>query len=186
MNKKILGASAAATVLAAMPLLGVFADGTTTVNDTLKITVEKSCTLGDSVQGAQIEETITPGEKNESLTGAAFTIGCNDEGGWELKAKGTSDTNLTSGADTIATGTTLSGAASAWAMKAAVTGATAQGSYAEFSAVPSADTTIVKSDAATESASVKITYGVYVAHAQKPGTYQGGVTYTLTHPAAAD
>lgn len=194
MNKKILGAGAASVVLAAMPLLGVFAEDTFT--DTVTITVAPSCTMErTAVSGGSgtYNASISNGQKNESIDGSQFTIKCNDNKGWKLSAVGASDetakTDLVASAGlnghNITTGTTFSGDTSAWAFKVSSTGGTVQGSYGEFSAIPDTAAVVAQANDATADDTVKVTYGAYISDDQPAGTYTGKVTYTLSHPAGA-
>ena len=188
MNKKILGASAAATVLAAMPLVGVFATEAGSVTDTVTITVDSSCSLGESVTGATPSAAITNGSNNKELAGSKFSISCNNNEGWTLNAKGASEGGTptamqgTDGGTSIATGVNLDNAAvSNWAMQA--TGDTVTSAYkSKFGVIPGEDTAIAESTNATSESTVDITYGVSISKDQPAGTYTGKVTYTLVHP----
>ena len=193
MNKRILGAGAASAVLAAMPLLGVFAEDQS-ITDTVVITVASSCTMErTAVSGGSgtYNASISNGVKNESIDGSQFTIKCNDNKGWKLSAVGASDgstkTDLVAseGLDghNIATGTTFSGTTSAWAFKFESTGGTVQGSCGEFSAIPGTATVVAQANDATADDTVNVTYGAYISADQPAGTYTGKVTYTLSHPA---
>ena len=168
MNKRILGVSAASAVLAAMPLLGVFAADNQKVTDTVTVTVQPSCTLGEEVNGATPTEVIANGNKNENMEGSAF-------GGDGSNA----DTTMKDGSShTIpSTNGTLDGKTSNWAFKA--TGEHVEAGYKEWSAIPGAATKIAGNTTNAGAESVKITYGVSIAPDQNQGTYVGHVTYTL-------
>lgn len=188
MNKRILGVGTASAVLAAMPLLGVFATEAGSVTDTVTITVDSSCSLGESVSGATPSAGITNGNNNKTLQGSKFSISCNDNGGWTLNAKGASDGGAptamhgTNGGTTIATGTDLDNpAVSNWAVQA--TGDTVTSAYkGKFGVIPGEDTPIAESTNATSGSTVDITYGVSISNDQPAGTYTGKVTYTLVYP----
>ncbi len=98
MNKKILGAGAASAVLAAMPLLGVFADNYSgaTLTDEVQVTVLTSCTIATNSEGATktIEKTVSNGSET-AIVGTTMSITCNDGTGWHLQAKGTGGTSNT-------------------------------------------------------------------------------------------
>lgn len=183
MNKRILGVSAASAVLAAMPLLGVFADDNQKVTDTVTVTVQPSCTLGEEVNGANPTEVIANGAKNENMKGSTFSITCNN-GGWELKAVGgdgsNADTTMKdSSSHTISsTNGTLDGKTSNWAFKA--TGTNVESDYQTWHAIPGEATKIAGNETNAGAESVEITYGVSIAPDQNEGTYVGKVTYTLT------
>ena len=183
MNKKILGASAAATVLAAMPLLGVFAADSTTVTDTVSVNIDATCTLGVASTGASPSEPIVNGGNNQDMKGSEFSVTCNASNGWHITAKGAGEegheTDLITSdkAHTIETGTTLDGSVSNWAFKATGTGV--ETTYQDFAAVPSEAKTIAKGSAPVSGNKISITYGAGVSATQDAGTYTGKVTYTL-------
>ena len=189
----IIGASAA---LAALPVVGVFAADTDNATDTITVTVSDTCKFAaTSTKGNTATFSLEAGQKGEEQAGSTFKVNCNDAKGWELKAKaGNTDATLTEAdagsAKPIATGTTLSGIKSAWAMKVtAGEGATVQDSFdaAGLHAVPgsNAEATVVKSSAASSEVEVKTFYNVYVSGDQPADTYTGSVVYTLSHPASA-
>ena len=181
MNKRILGVSAASAVLAAMPLLGVFADDQK-VTDTVTVNVLPSCTLGEEANGASPNETIANRTTNKEMKGSAFSITCNN-GAWELKAVGGQDDQISTDMKDSASHTipsangTLDGKTSNWAFKA--TGEHVETDYKEWSAIPGTATKIAGNTADAGAESVEITYGVSVGPNQNQGTYVGHVTYTL-------
>ena len=182
----IVGASA---LLAALPVVGVFAADTTTVTDSVTITIDETCTLGTDLSGATVNKTMTNGSKEESLEGSKFSISCNDAGGWKLEAVGASEgTSKTAmkgakGTNSIPTGTSIDGSTSAWAFKAAGTGV--ETTYSEsFASIPDTATKIAGGESPVSENSVDITYGVSVSNEQAADTYTGKVTYTLSHPAS--
>jgi hypothetical protein len=105
MKKSIIAAGAASAVLAAMPVLGVFAE--TTVKDNLTVTVSSSCELADITPSGVSESTPNnyygtgnPGQlvslaagtkvSPNSGTPTSVEIHCNDAGGYTVSAVFTS------------------------------------------------------------------------------------------------
>lgn len=195
MNKKILGASAAAAVLAAMPLLGTFAVEAGTQTDTVEITVPDACSMTASgvTAGNIYKAQITNGQKNDNIAGSTFSIVCNDSKGWELTAVGAGEGKTVDVLDSstgnddhdIATNAELTG--SAWAFKAkGENTANIQSTYENWSVIPTTAQIIAQGNSATDSAKVVVTYGVSISDTQPAGTYTGKVKYTLSHPIDAD
>ena len=184
MNKRVLAVTASAFALAAMPVVGVFAKegDVTTLEDTINITVDASCTLGTAA-GKTINETVSNGTTKDNIAGSKFTITCNDGTGWHVSAKG-SGTNgtatqlaTTGGAYTIDTNASFSSSVSGWAFKVAGTGA--EETYQNFAAIPGEDATIAKGTSPVVEQDLTVTYGVGIDADQQAGTYEGKVTYTL-------
>ena len=188
MNKKVLAIAASAVTFAALPVAGVFAADTTTVTDTIDVTVDPSCTLGIT-EGAKVTKNVSNGTKTEDLSGSAFSISCNDGTGWNVtavaKAKNSGTAgNLTSttGA-TIATNKAFSDSVSGWAFK--LTGGKAVETYQAWANVPTVETVVAKDSSTASAESLSVTYGVGINATQAAGTYSGEVTYTLaTGPGA--
>lgn len=213
---KIAALGAAALGLAAVPAAGVVfaADGdqTMSVTETIAATVSPTCGLYDAYTdkdtntpavAKNFSKTMTNGEtwnlESDSTFGKTYIVVCNDEGGWDVTAKGSG--SASGGVDKmkpstktteIATGTGTTGAAGSWAFKiAAVTpgtgdGATTSivGSYGSYSAVPTEAKTVVTNPKATDKAATfKTGYQVYIGTETPADTYTGQVTYTLAHPA---
>ncbi len=55
-----------------------------------------------------------------------------------------------------------------------------QSGYDKYAAVPTAATQVASGDGTEGDSKVEAFYGVYAAEEQAPGTYTGGVVYTLT------
>ncbi|MBQ3263781.1 hypothetical protein IJH06_01580 [Candidatus Saccharibacteria bacterium] len=202
--KKAIIAAGASAVLAAMPIVGVFAaDGTLSQTDIVKVTIDSACSLATSgsevtPEASTYTATIANGGHNENIAGSTFTITCNDTGGWQLNAIGAGtatndvtkmDASTNVDSDDIATGTTLDGSVSNWAFKIAKGGSDASNitittGYDNFSAVPSASTKIAQGTSTSGNSTIAATYGVGISATQSAGTYTGKVTYTLAHPAS--
>lgn len=201
MKKSLIATGAASLALAAMPVVGVFADpASNELIDTINVTVEGGCTVESAAQGA------TPGDYSanartfsasiavgtyEELTGVegtssttpaqAMTIKCNvpaaDNRTFDITAVADNSGKLLHGSDEIGGGTATSGNASAWAYTID-SGVNWNGVQASF--------TPVSGIAANTSTNYSFNpyYRVYVQPDQAPGLYEGKVTYTvaLTQP----
>ncbi len=186
MKKSIIAAGAASVALAAMPVVGVFADQNpvgSAVSDTITASFAPTCSFtstgtdkesGLSPAGQSgdyaYSTVVTPGQAATDLGSTQMTIKCNQTGGWVLNAVGAgaaanhnnymkSDNNVAS--EDVATGIATSGDTSNWAFKVTTTEAYAsliQGSYGNYAEIPDSATAVVKSTAATD-----ITNGVTVS-----------------------
>lgn len=202
---KKLAIAGASAVLAAMPVVGVFAaDGTLTQTDTVVVTVDSACSLatsGSSLDPASTyTATIANGAFNKTIDGSTLTITCNDVQGWKLNAVGAgtstkgvaymdgTGTGITE-SDDINTGTTLDGTVSDWAFKLTAgteehAGASIVSGYTDFSVVPTTATKVASGTTSAGTQTVTATYGVGISPTQNAGTYTGKVSYTLVHPDA--
>ena len=188
MKKSLIATGAAAVALAAMPVLGAFAD----VTDTVVVTINGSCSVGGTTSttgaGKDFTETMTNGSlKSWDATAAAggkIVVSCNAANGWNVKAVGAStgsDNTVmvpTSTGTAIATGTATSGDTSNWAFKVAGTNAVA--AYTSYSAVPASATKVAGNSTSTSEETLYTGYQVWISAAQPAGTYTGKVTYTVS------
>lgn len=179
----VLGSS---VLLAAVPVVGAFA-ATNSLEETVTVTVDESCTISQS-EGQS--SSTAPGDPI-TITSPGIEVSCNDNGGWKLQAVGSSDVSKKTvmkaddeSKPDIATGTTFSGAASAWGFQITTTeGVTAAETYGTaWNQIPDEATTIATSDKPTSKAKVTPKYQIYIAPTQSAGTYTGKVTYTVLHP----
>lgn len=191
MKKSLIAAGAASLALAAMPVLGAFAD----VTDTVTITINGACSVGGTTAttgaGVSLSETMTNGSTKvwdaDGTAGGKLVVSCNDASGWNIKAVGasTGGTNTamvpTASGTPIATGTATSGATSNWAFKVAGTGAVA--AYTSFAAVPATATKVATSSDPASALEIDTGYQVYVSATQEADTYTGKVTYTVAQGA---
>ncbi len=187
MKKSIIATGAAAVALAAMPVLGAFAD----VTDTVQITINSACSVGGTTAttgaGVTLTETMTNGSTKtwdaDGTAGGKLVVSCNDASGWNIKAVGASTGSAntvmvpTNSGTPIATGTATSGATSNWAFKVAGTGAVA--AYTSFAAVPGTATKVATSSDPASALEIDTGYQVYVSATQAADTYTGKVTYTV-------
>ena len=175
----IVGASAA---LAAMPVLGVFADTQSSVTDTIQLTVTETCTMSADTATRTVNLGFkVAGQDYTPVNGASITITCNSVNGWEFKAQTTDLSATGTGAttQTIPFGVTASG--SYWSALLTVTGGTniinGWSDYAT-TALGSA-TTVVSSSDSVSGVIIVPTYKAHTSDVQDTGTYEGTVTYTL-------
>ena len=178
----ILGASA---VLAAMPVVGVFAVDTTTVTDNISISVPKTCTLGVA-EGKTVTGEISNGNTNLTLGGSELSITCNDGTGWNLTAEGAGSgsdkTQLINGEFNIPTVVSEPATtSSSWAFKLNGTGV--QETYQDWAAVPASAQVVAKDTKAVDKNKVTVTYGVGIDADQEAGTYTGAVKFVLAQGA---
>ncbi len=208
MKKSIIAAGAASVALAAMPMVGVFADSSMT--DTIQVTINSACTIvNDNTTGAdqgtpttanQYNVTMKNGQLRSDIGGNTgtgdtgggdntITVSCNSDSGtgagWQLQAIGKNGSStLVSGSDTIAAGTNTT-TDSSWAYKVNKTAGNTvtftSGYDNTFNGVTTSNQLIASG---TGSADFTMTYQVFIDQDQPSGTYTGGVTYTLVNPAS--
>lgn len=194
---KKLAIAGASLALAAMPVVGVFAEANQgSFTDNISVKIDGGCTLENAADGATpgsyadrtFSATIVAGT-NEVLSGVEGTdstvaanpmkVSCNTStGSWEIKATAAHGGALlreggseTTPADLIPSGTAISGGTSSFAYSLNGT---------SWLGVPTTASAAIQSgDASDAPVSFNPTYRVYVAPTQKDGTYKGSVTYTI-------
>ena len=186
MKKSLIAAGAASAVLAAMPVLGVFADGDVlTVKDQLTVTVSPSCTMA----------TITPSDatgstgNTYSATGSAgallsfaatstatsFTVKCNDADGYTITPTFTDlKINGLEGAANAAQDIPYAASSSAGSKTWTAFYSKNSGAATAFAASGTA-----VSGTATMSDTYAFSYSVGLGADQAAGTYVGTATYVL-------
>ncbi len=187
MNKKALFAGAASAVLAAIPMVGAFADLTRT--DTITMTIEKGCSFeATASDGVNADFVLGQGQAKTDIEGVTFTTTCNDTntGTWTLMAHGEDGAKMQGSAGSISSVASpkLDGTASEWAFRLEVSGdAKVEDTYGSYTQIPAAATKVASnaSTAATGNGTVKAYYGVSASADQAEGTYTGHVVYTLTN-----
>ena len=210
MKKQIIAAGAVSAIVAAMPIIGVFA-GTSSVMDEIEVTIPDSCTLlsettdtenGETQTTNKYTATMANGEVKSDIGGIDATTGTDDanvlsincnttdtaKNSWKLTVVGgdgtTANTTMTpsgSGNTAIATGTATSGDDSQWAMKITGNGVTIQNNFSAWHVVPGTATEVA-SGSGTVTNAFTMSYQVYISPTQESDTYTGSVTYTLTNP----
>ncbi len=198
---KKLAIAGASAVLAAMPVVGVFAASGNSFTDSLEVNVIGGCTLeedggtaGDYSHNDRefSAVNVTPGstvylnatDATTGPSGGHVTISCNTSDSSKVWTVDVAVTGLTSGANTIGGSAATSGATSGWAIKSNATGTTASNPFANYRAA--ASETFLTGTAAAVSNDNHVTfnpsYQVYVAPSQPAGTYEGTAVYTITLP----
>lgn len=194
MKKSLIAAGAASVALAAMPVLGTFAD----VIDTVQITISSSCGVNSDTEstpgtGQTFTATMTNSDTHEWAAdgaGGELYVTCNDASGWNVTAQGYSSNTAstttmvpTASGTAIPTGTTLDGNVSAWAFKVADsdTGATIVDGYSDYAQVPAAATRVAyKSGTAVSEGLIYTGYKVSTSATQQADTYTGKVKYVVS------
>lgn len=183
--KKTIIAGAASAVLAAMPVMGVFAavENPSNIVDYLNVTITESCawtrtltngsgvTLsGDNTLGA----TMTAGQEIETFGTSTLNVKCNHSTGYAIKATMTGLKGQNSSSDDTANGDSIDYASTLaegkWTATYNGTGITS-------------GTPFVTTDGASDmvdGTNYVVTYGVHTKNNQKAGYYKGTVTYELT------
>ena len=193
MKKSIIAAGAASVALAAMPVVGVFADTMNpgTVKDSITLNVESTCsvTATGTASGTPqvITNTIDFGNMNtatdkDNVAGTSMTINCN--GVWNVKAAGAGsenghETDLWNGTVEI-DGDSTNG--SYWQFKLGGAGSsyidTTTTDYTDFQSIPSAATKVAGGNSAN-AVVITPTYKVHLSGDQAAGAYTGAISYQL-------
>ena len=200
MKKSLIAVGATSLALAAMPILGTFAD----VTDTVTVTISSSCGVASDTEstpgtGAELSATMVNGDvhewpaaaKESPATGSAggdLYITCNDASGWNVTAQGygnntAGNTSMvpTGSGTPIATGTALDGTVSDWAYMIADDGTGATVSTNDYTAVPSAATRVAyKSGTPVSEGHIYTGYKVGISPTQQADTYTGKVKYVVS------
>ena len=208
MKKSIIATGAASLALAAMPVVGAFAQ-TLTFEDDVVVTVSAGCSFEVTDDQAAVTDLDSPrifeadAELGEVviLGGTAqagatneqnITVACNTTDAtksWTVTAVGaqaSGDENkmlplVTANAKIATSGDEVtSGGTSYWAFK--IEGGSAAGNYGSWSAVPGTTAVTVATGAANAAtdASFAPAYRVYIGTNQQADTYTGKVAYTLS------
>lgn len=200
MKKKLIAAGAASLAVAAMPVVGVFADGDiTSVTDTLEITVNATCTFNTDDSAVASDTTYSATVANGAVAslsnGSAhkFNVFCNDTDGWNVTAGAPS--NLTPPAAHTTNGhaityqdTAIPTAASG--TKEGAWTATVSGSFtsAELSGINTVSNVnyiddeggiIATETSSTDASTFTVTYAAYVGTETAADVYTGTIGYTL-------
>ncbi len=179
-----------------------YADISGSVDDTVTITVDSSCLMGQTIISDHTAQ-LNPGETNSTIGESRISTYCNDTNGYAIYAIGYTNgelgntTLLSTTGNTIPTGT--SGTSSYWNMK--LTPASS-GSYipnivspfTNNTAVPSEYTKVAYFDSTTPGPTqaqdptptsgsyFTTTYETHLSTTQAAGVYNGQIQYVLVHP----
>ena len=184
--KKLLTVGIASLALAAVPVIGAFADFT----DTIQLTINESCTLTRQAYSSggvtnntshkngtdgtwsttagtdTLSTTRSNGTVTTALGSSQFKVVCNRIGGYKVTVATTALS--TSGATaTIPSNTTYSASTSGWSP---ISGTTKLANGATVNTVTSP----------TSGTTFEVSYGVGINATQSAGTYTGTATYSLT------
>jgi len=174
MKKSLIAAGAASLAVAAMPVVGVFADNITTMTDSITVTVESSCTF-DAASHSH-SKTMTA-NKAEDVGTTTMKVTCNDYQGYtvtgtfiDLSGDGGNKLTFTNAAPTAGN--------SNWAAYSTPTIDGTAGTPAYLTnngeVIKNTKQTIAAGDTAS------IVYKASTANNQAAGAYTGTATYTLT------
>ena len=192
----IVGASA---VLAALPVVGVFAADPTSTSftDNLSVTVDNGCTLenDETADGAYVDRSFSKNisvgnyavlEGSQTTDSSDITIKCNTTSGTVTVSYAAANSaklvGTTSSSNEIAAGAVTSGSNSGWAIKSNAENFTTD-NFSAYTA-PAASGTFLISQASANGTTFNPSYQVYVAQGQVSDTYTGSVTYTVSYAGA--
>lgn len=161
----VLGASA---VLAALPVVGVFATDPEAVEDTITITVSETCTLTRTTGNGNYTATMSTNALNPSVGSSTFTAVCNNASGFSVSATPTALSGTGEAINYSAT-TPTAGSGTWTATKTEVSG-----NIAATSGV------LMSTNATTTGLTETVTYQVSTRANQAKGDYEGTMTYQLT------
>ena len=163
----VLGASA---VLAALPVVGVFATDPEPVVDTITVTVSETCTLTRSTGNGTYTATMSTNALNPSVGSSTLTAVCNNAGGFSVSATPTALAGPAGSQAINYSATTPTAGSGTWT----ATKTEVAGNIAETSGV------LMTSAGVTTGQTETVTYQVSTRANQAKGDYQGTMTYQLT------
>lgn len=196
MKKSIIAAGASA-VLAAMPVVGVFATGS--VEDTIKVGITETCQIalassnghvngsGDNAGAWGTEATanvlagnIANGGVAQNYGSTNMVITCNHATGYAVTAVATDlDGENTDAA--IPLDSTFSAANSGWAYKVSAKAESMTTNATDWygSAATKTNASLITGDAPINNGAFTVMYGVSVDATQEADNYSGTITYTI-------
>lgn len=180
MKKSIIAAGAASVALAAMPIVGVFADDVTSQVDTLDVTITNTCTIASVTHagtGAWTTNTlakdVVAGELNNGIGTSTFNIKCNNQTGWTVTAAAQPLTGKITTTQNIPVGTPAVNTP-AWQYVSSTSDADVTAASTNTSPVASSAKTT-----GNDGKEFTMTYNVSTDTALSAQTYEGTITYTL-------
>lgn len=182
---KKLAIVASSVALAAMPVLGVFADDDTSVTDTIQVTVSPSCTFNQggtdatySATGTNASGVVQP--KNSNTNVHTFTVFCNDNDGYKVSATATALNQTPAISANFAYAATLPSTGTTGAWHAEIATEDTSLTAAQITAAATATDIITKAGASdADGEDFTATYTAYIGTATPAGTYSGTIGYTL-------
>lgn len=161
----VLGASA---VLAALPVVGVFATDPEAVEDNITITVSETCTLTRTTGNGNYTATMSTNALNPSVGSSTFTAVCNNAAGFSVSA---TPTALTGTGEAINySATTPTAGSGSWTATKSV----------EAGNIAATGGVLMSTNATTTGLTETVTYQVSTRANQAKGDYEGKMTYQLT------
>lgn len=174
--KKSIVVGAASLVLAAMPVVGVFADNPNPVVDTLTVTVNESCTFEHKSGDGSYTHAMAAGALNNEFGTSTFTSACNNGKGYDINAVFTSLTHQGNAGEAIAySATTPTAGSGTW------TATVSSSNIAETNGKLGFRT----SQDPAGGSEYSVSYTVSTHNDQAQGTYKGTATYTLVQKTGA-
>ena len=194
---KKLAIAGASVVLAALPVVGVFAQDTS-VTDTIQITVSDACTITEGSTTAGLDnndttyaDTVANGAETTFSTthggNHVFHVSCNAPNGWKLTVNPTdlaghiSSTNTATNNDVISFVAPTSYDNTSTAGQWTATISVPQASGVSVTQPSATGNNIVISETGGQAANLEITstYKAYVGTETAAGYYEGTIGYTL-------
>ena len=174
--KKSIVAGAASLVLAAMPVVGVFAADPAAVEDTLTVNVNESCNFQRTTGNGNYTQTMSAGALNSSFGSSTFTAACNNGLGYDINAVFTSLSHTGNKGEAITYSVTTPTAGSGtW------TATVGSQNIAETGGKLASRATQDPAGGSTYT----VNYTVSTHDDQAQGTYTGTATYTLVQKTGA-
>ena len=177
MKKSIIAAGAASFVMAAMPVVGVFAASDPTITDSLSVTVSDYCIFKSGSQNDTYTATsVAAGALwTSSSDPHPMTVTCTSN--YKITPTMTALTASGSSSNITYSATTATAGSQTWSASYVVTGdatpSTDSGNFTSGTAVNGSKTVTTAGDIWT------VTYKVGLSAAQPSGTYTGTATYVL-------
>lgn len=195
--KKALIAGAASVALAAMPVVGVFAEDNTSITDNFSLTIAPSCnltraaagdafTMSGATSGSYVTDAVTytlsAASANQKYTAGTSTLKviCNNQTGYKLTGTFSA---LTSNVKD-ASGNDITIPYSAAAVEAGTAGWTAYTSSNYYTSGASGNILSSNTVSAAAGDTKAVTYDIATASNQAAGTYTGTASYSLAANAA--
>ncbi|MBQ3413318.1 hypothetical protein IJH33_00465 [Candidatus Saccharibacteria bacterium] len=186
--KKAIIAAGASAVLAAMPVVGVFATDITSIEDTISVTISPTCSFNTnnsaSASNTEFAATVTNGSEAAFNNSGAhvFNVTCNDNDGYSVTATPTNLVGEGVSTNNIPYTTSYSAAGTAGMWSAVVTSSdiAAAGLTTPVPAIDAESHVIATEDSATANSTFTVTYSVYVGTETPADTYTGTMTYGLS------
>lgn len=165
-----LAIMSASLVLAALPVVGALAADPEAVVDTIKITVDETCTLTRTTGNGNYTASLNTGSANPSVGSSTFTAVCNNASGFNVSATPTALNGPTGSQAITYSATTPTANSGTWtATKTEVAGN-----------IAASNGILMSASGPTTGQTETVTYQVSTRSDQAKGDYTGTMTYALT------